>query len=528
MVSDGVSFSSTVRSFLGRHGPIGGVLALAGVLDLAGIGWGLPAQWAPDELTPADLLQGLAVHFVNGWHHFYPPLQFWILTALSWPVTATTETFDIGTSGYMTLQYIARGTSVAMGLGTLVFVYLIGRELTDRRGAALAALVLALSPTFIYYSKVANVDGPYLFWFVLSLWLFVRILARHRPLDYALFGTAAALAVCTKDQAYALYVFSPIALALSAGWKPRPDGQTVGLIRSLVSREIGLAIGAGALTFAVVYNLAFNFAGFLAHLRLLLGPGPSAYRMFPNTLDGHLQLALATVKSVAFTLGWPLFAVSLIGIGAALYSRSKNSKLLATAVFPVSYYVCFISIAMYQYDRFTLPMAVVLALFAGAWLSWFVRPAAVLRWVRVVLVIGLCGYGLLRGVTLDARIVGDARYCAAQWIEDHLEPGGYIVAVGLFTNFPWLPNHPMGLVQEADLDQLWRGEVVMTTSLYGVDRLRTPEAKARFEALTAGRTLHRLSAVCEPTRWPDLLETEGIATNLDKIDPEVRLYSRAP
>ena len=517
-------------SVLARHGALGPVLVLAAVFDLVAIGWGLPASWAPDELGPRDLVVAMAMRFSDGWSHAYPPLQFWLLSALSWPVTASAaETIEIGAPAYTTLSYVMRLTSVAMGLGSLGLVYAIGCELYDRRAAVMATLIVALSPTFIYYSKVANVDVPYVFWFVLSVWLFVRILARHRTRDYALFGAAAALAVCTKDQAYGLYVLAPFVIALSYSRDRRGVEPAAGVWASLVRGPMLLAVGVGGLVFSVVHNLAFNPDGFIEHVRTLLGPRSSAYQMFPNTVTGHLQLLWLSVGSLAFVLGWLPFGMCIAGLASAIWQRASNRRLLATLVFPVSYYLFFVSVVLYQYDRFALPMALVLALFGGKALSACLVRGAPLRWARVAAVAALFVWRLLPGVALDARMLNDARYCAAAWVERNAPAGAFIIGIGLHTDFPVLPAHSLATVDERNFDQIWRGELVLTSSLFQEDRFGGHrDAVERFVALRSGRSQHQLAKVCEPMRGFDFLRTAGIPTNLDKIDPEIRIYRRAP
>ena len=49
----------------------------------------------------------------------------------------------------------------------------------------------------------------------------------------------------------------------------------------------------------------------------------------------------------------------------ALRERPRNPALLALPVFGLSYYVFYIAIIRYNYDRFNLPLCVLLSFFGG-------------------------------------------------------------------------------------------------------------------------------------------------------------------
>src|SRR4029079_236272 len=96
---------------------------------------------------------------------------------------------DLETPGsYLILFFIGRFVSLAFATGTIVVVYLCGRELYGPRGAVFAALTVTLMAPYVYYGQLANLDVPYLFWFAISLLAYIRILERHARSDYLLFA----------------------------------------------------------------------------------------------------------------------------------------------------------------------------------------------------------------------------------------------------------------------------------------------------------------------------------------------------
>src|SRR5262249_42773484 len=158
------------------------------------------AGWAPDEILPSAVLEAKARDFSGGWFDKYPPLHFRLLGAVYAPIT---ETMRAGTpvprDGYDRLFRAGRWVSVLMGVGVVVFVCLCGLRLVGETAALLAAGVVAVMAPFVFYAKLANVDVPYLFWWMVSLLFLIRALERHRLRDYVGLGIAAALAVGTKD-----------------------------------------------------------------------------------------------------------------------------------------------------------------------------------------------------------------------------------------------------------------------------------------------------------------------------------------
>src|SRR5262249_38915283 len=142
----------------------------------------------------------------------------------------------------------------------------VGLRAFSRRTGILAAGIAALVAPFVYYSKTANVDGPYVFWYALSLVFYVRLLKESRLQDYILFGVTATLAFCTKDQAYALYLTAPFVVIAELWREKRLAGVPRPLASTLVDRRLLFAALAAIVTFLIVCNIAFNLSGYIAHL----------------------------------------------------------------------------------------------------------------------------------------------------------------------------------------------------------------------------------------------------------------------
>jgi 4-amino-4-deoxy-L-arabinose transferase-like glycosyltransferase len=78
--------------------------------------------------------------------------------------------------GYMAQSIVTRLVSTLMGLGALAAAFVCAAEVFGARRAVMAPLALLLTPLFVFYGKLANLDTPALCWFAWALVGFVLIL----------------------------------------------------------------------------------------------------------------------------------------------------------------------------------------------------------------------------------------------------------------------------------------------------------------------------------------------------------------
>src|SRR5207244_528621 len=149
-----------------------------------------------------------------------------------------------------------------------------------------AALFAVVTP-FLYYAKFANVDVPYIFWWAVSMAIYLRLLQTLRLRDFVLYAATATLSVCTKDQAYGLYVLPPVVIVWQLWRAHRAAGASAPLLRALIDRRLIAAAIPAAVLFAAIHNLLFNLSGFRDHVQFLVGPGSANYRIYEPTFRGH-------------------------------------------------------------------------------------------------------------------------------------------------------------------------------------------------------------------------------------------------
>jgi hypothetical protein len=495
------------------------VLALSLVLDACGLRWGLPSEygWAPDELLPPEVDAAAAARFAGGWHAKYPPLQFAMLAAAAAPVRLAGRALGWDAARVHDARMTAgRALSLAFALGLLLAVSRCGREMGDAPAGVFAAALVALSPTFVYYAKIANLDVPYLSWFALSLLFLLRAWRRHRLVDVALFAVAAATAVATKDQAFALYVLTVPALA----WELRR--------RPLALFVLG---ATGLAAFLLLGGVVFNFAGWLAHLRVIVGPASTAFRMFDQGLTGHLELLWQTARHLAFVMGWPSLLVGLAGVVLALRERPRSHALLATLVPAASYVLFFLLVVLYVYDRFLLPVAIVLSLFGGLALA---RAVDLRSWPVRAVVAAVLAFALARAASVDVLLARDSRYAVEDWLRREVGPGPEVAAVGPLEYLPRFDGlHWRRLGPSAARLAQVHPDVVVVNADYARRADPGTGERAFYAALEDG-SLGYAVALRHRTGPRTLLATDALRredagriwSNLDKVDPEIVVYRR--
>ena len=365
-----------------------GVAGLSVAINAVGLWCGIPERidFLGDEIVPNDIFVAISQKFSNGWWEWYPPVHYYVLAVAYSPFLLLDWLGRIDTLSrfwYDLLSVVTRLISLVEGLGILTAIYLCGVEAFSKRAGLFAAAAAACIVPFVMYTKAGNIEIPYVFWFAVSLLFFLRVLRTRRLRDTLLFAATGTLAICTKDQAYALYLGTPFVL-LYTFWRARRDaGEPHAFARTLVDRRIIGAAVVVVAVFVVANNLLFNYRGFAEHVRFITGDARMVrgFDLFDAMPIRRLQVLASTASLDLRCLGWPLLLASVGGWVSALRSSSSRGTAVALTVVVGSYYLTFINVVMYSYDRFLLPVCLVQALFAGVWLDRWLAPAAPsLRW----------------------------------------------------------------------------------------------------------------------------------------------------
>lgn len=434
--------------------PLFWILCAAAVLRLAAIAWGLPAAdgWDDDGVAPRNFLVGIIQTYTPGAHFTYPPFHMLLLGALTAPgwITAILHAPSLNQHDviatitqvpYMTFfAVVARIVSLLFSLGTIYIVARMTELLAGRRAGLFAAVACALNGALTYYGQVTNLDGPALFWAALSLWLWMRVIAGQEPRHIRWAALAAAAAVATKDQAYAIFLISvPLALA---GWFvlddwPRRHGRRV---------LVPLAGWSMVTIFAVLLidGAITNPHGFADRLALLTGSASRDYAEYQSNWSGWTAILHDMWANTARY--YPAFALVLAGVGIVLQVlRSRPSAArMVVGLLPLlaasSFTLAFDFVVLRTETRFWLPQSVFIAVYIGIAVEALVfTERSWLKWGSRIVCAATACYALFLCAGVDAAFLADPRYDAEHWMQSHIRPGDTVEAYGLNAYLPRFP-----------------------------------------------------------------------------------------
>lgn len=516
--------------------PLRWILLGSFVLNVLGIWWGLPGKWAPIELLPEYIVGAVSQHFSHGWFDAYPPFHYLVLSVVMAPFLWLSWWGRVPFDHVYTLVVLLdRLVSVVMGVGTVAAACAAGARAFGARQGLWAAGMMALTTPFLYYAKTANPDVPYLFWFAVSLVFYVRILQGGPLRDYVLFAVFAACSVCTKDQAYGLYVLMPLPILAEIWRANRQRGVARPLVRALVDRRIWFAAATAAVLFALIFNVALNPEGFRAHMQFITGGGSVPFRVFEPTFAGRWQLFLLTLDLTEQSLGWPFTVIVLAGLAVAILTPATRRMACWLLVPAVSYYFTFINVIVYNYDRFMLPVCLILALFGGLALEELTAPRDWRAW-RFAAAAGVFAYTLLYAGTVDYLMMRDSRYQVERWLRERIGPGQIVGTAGQREYIPTLDGFTHTDIP--DLDALAR--VHPAYMLYNADYGRAVARDSdwgqmiqRLEHGTAGYTLVARFRAPLPWGWLPGLHRDLtgprreriVFTTVRNINPTIEVYA---
>ena len=169
--------------------------------------------------------------------------------------------------------------------------------------------------------------------------------------------------------------------------------------------------------------------------------------MFPATIAGQWGLFATSVQIDIRSWGWPLFIASVAGFAIAMADARIRARAIVLVLVPVAYYVGFIAVVLYDYDRYLLPVCVVQALFVGVALNRLTEARS-RAWMRGVAV-AMLAYSFLYAATVDALMIRDTRYDAEDWLRAHAGSDRLVA-----TTFPDVVNPRTGGLRAVDIHSI--------------------------------------------------------------------------
>lgn len=417
-----------------------------------GLDWGLPEVF--EEATPLrkawdmwgwdrDGGVDLNPHFFN-----YPSLSIYLhflwqgLLFMGLGISgAIASTLDFNTMYLVAPTPIflsGRWLSLLFGTGTVLVVYRMGRLLSGRVCALLAAILLAVNSYHVDQSQQITVDIPLTFLTMTCLLFCLRILENPRKTNYLLAGLVLGLATSTKYTG-ALLALPLLATHLLAWNQARRTAVAPPRWRWVVFAAI-----LGAATFCLTSPFVLlDFPSFQAHFstereHMQLGhfglDDTPAWQFYLQRLGGALA-------------GWPVLLAALAAVALSV----RNQLSTPTLVLVVYLLVFLLPMGTWSMkaDRYLLPVLPVFLLLAGLGVQLSLKrlkPDAGHRILPVALAVAALGILAIAPVRaypeLWNRARKDTRAMARQWIEENLPEGSFIISEAYGPNL----LHPAGLM----------------------------------------------------------------------------------
>jgi 4-amino-4-deoxy-L-arabinose transferase-like glycosyltransferase len=297
---------------------------------------------------------------------------------------------------------IGRTLSVGLALLTVVATFGLAREYSGRATTALwAALLISVAFLHVVFSRFVTVDVAMVLFTTGALYFCLRVARTGSTRDFVLTGILAGLAASAKyNGAVVGLALCPAALFARGGLVKRTELAAAG-------GKLALAALAAMVAFAATspYALA-NWdavqAGFTKH-GYFYSRGPD-----PLGLWVHLW------TTFPLGLGWPLYAVSLLGLALAIRRRRAQDWVLI--VFFVSF-LALIGGVRVVYPRYALPLVPVLIVLAADTVGRYL--GGVLATSIGIAVLALPN--VVSAISFD-RLASqrDTRLLATDWIAENL------------------------------------------------------------------------------------------------------------
>ncbi len=358
------------------------ILLIALLFRLVNVRFGLPDLLAADESFLVNHALGFGSGDLNPHFFNYPALQMYLLFALFGVVFVAGRLAGQWNGGWdfavayfrdpSLLQTAGRLLTVVLGTATVWLVFRLAERWFGRAAALAAALVLAVSPLHVRHSQVIGTDVPMAFWAFLAVFLAACYLDTPAIKTLLAAGFVAGLAGAAKYPG--LVAIAPVALAPFVAQTPAgaaPSGRSRHALAALAAALAGFAAGA-PFTF-------LDWAGFRADMLFEMRHMKSGHLGMEGVPNGWGVHAVYSLPAIASHL---CLLLAVVGIAAAVRSRPARALWLLLA--PVAVYAV-IGAQAVTFDRYALPLAPYVAVFAGLGVAGIARRGRGLRLAAALL-----------------------------------------------------------------------------------------------------------------------------------------------
>lgn len=335
------------------------IVLLSFWLRIAGLQFGLPFEYHPDEQQYIFPAIGVASGNFEPHAHYNPTLYpytigllfsltYWTLYGLGF----IPDTFNLEAAWHApmlswtsSMIYLARYTSVAVGVLTTLMLYHLGRRAYGRLTGLGAALIFGGTFLPAREAHFAVSDTPIALGVTVTLYLTLRILRRGQVSDYGLSGIALGLAVATKYSAVLLALPIAVAHLLSRrypNWSARWRHSWQVVMAGLIS----------VAAYAMVSPYTFiQFDQFWTDFSENLGSARLGFQGL--ALDPSGSGAIFYGRVFVWGFGWPLLLTAIVSLTILLGRHRRVDLFMLT--FPLLAFLTIQRQEMY-FARWLMPL----------------------------------------------------------------------------------------------------------------------------------------------------------------------------
>lgn len=250
-----------------------------------------------------------------------------------------------------------RLVSVLAGLGSIVGIYLLSRELFSEKIAKLSSILYLILPFTLLYDRLGIFDSLLTMFVIFSAYFSIRLVKNPSLENSLLTGIAIGLAVITKSSGFIFLYLLPVPLVL---FNIKQKNKWITLLKWFLFAALSAFISQ------VIYNSLR-----LSNLFYLIERKNSEFiRSFPEVVEKPFALFFSNSDSIISWLisylGFPLFALLLLGI--IFGGIRKNKPVLLLTAYSVAPFLAEGLFNKVLYPRFILfyfPFIIIIIAYAA-------------------------------------------------------------------------------------------------------------------------------------------------------------------
>ena len=401
------------------------LIVFAAFVRLVGVNWDDGHSFHPDERRIAFAVEELSFWPLQLNPHFFAYGSFPLYVTRA--VTSVLGLIYSPLGRYDSLIHSGRAISGAVGVLTVVLLFLFGTRLYNRSVGLLAGFLLAACVLHIQNSHYMTSDVFLAFLVLLALYFLVGVVQRGWTRDYVYAGIAIGLATATKFSA--LPLLAPLAVAaLVRVYRQRQLFPVVG--RGLLAVVVALLAFAASQPYALLDYAAYSH-DILEQSRMVRNAGLLPYtNQYIGTPKYGYELTQLVLWGMAPLLGLVAIWATATRVVAAVRERSAVDLILLSWVVPFFLVTGWFEV---KFVRYLLPIYPIMILWAAAWL-W--RISRTSRLGRVTLWAVVVGTGLSALAFLSIYQRPHTVVTASEWAYRHIPEGSTILSQHWDEGFP--------------------------------------------------------------------------------------------